>query len=90
MGKVSDKSVTRSSCSYQHIEEVISNYDKSSFVKNMSGKHCTPNTHEEVIELALDFHDIRIFGDIPGRCISIISQDNSPDNRSTKIKAVDY
>ena len=55
----------------------------------MSGKHCTPNTHEEVIELALDFHDIRIFGDIPGRCISIISQDNSPDNRSTKIKAVD-
>lgn len=68
MGKVSDKSITRSSCSYQHIEEVISNYDEISLVKNMSGKHCTPNTHEEVVELALDFNDIRIFGDIPGRC----------------------
>lgn len=68
MGKVTDNSISRSSCSYQQTEDLLAIYDKCSSVKTMSGKHPQPNMHKDVEGLATDLHSAQIFSNIPGRC----------------------
>jgi hypothetical protein len=60
MGKVTDNSTSRSSCSYQQTEDLLAIYDKCSNVKTMSGKHPQPNMHKDVEELATDLYSAHI------------------------------
>ena len=67
MGKVTEMSITRSNCSYQEVEKILSHQDTIGGVKRMSGIHAHPDFDKDVKELAEELHHANIFGEVQGR-----------------------
>ena len=66
-GKVTDKSIQRASCSYQAMEELISNFEESVNIPHQSGKHTKANTNDDILALSEQLIESDIFSCKPGR-----------------------
>ena len=60
-GTVTERSILRVGCSYDTLRSIASNFDEQVSVKEPSGRHTTPSWREDVLELAAQYKEKKLF-----------------------------
>ena len=66
-GKITSNSIERSSNSYQSVDEILRNFDKTAKIHSSSGQHVKLNQDEDTMKLSKQFISHRIFDIVQGR-----------------------